>query len=88
VPIEDLALTDSHSFVSEKDAFVEADKGLVTDQTTRRLLTINSAQFAPADLRDVARVPVEVLAPPSRASQLLWKALPAGVAVAVLLCAI
>jgi hypothetical protein len=88
VQIVGLASADSHSFVSEKDAFVEADKGLVTDKTTRRLLTINTAHFAPADLRDVGSVPVEVLSPPSRASQLLWKVLPAGVAVAVLLCAI
>ena len=60
----------------------------MTDNTTRRLLTINSSHFAPTDLRDVTSVPVEVLDPPSRASQLLWKVLPAGVAVAVLLCAI
>jgi hypothetical protein len=73
---------------SGKDAFVEADKGLVTDKATRRLLTISSSHFAPADLQDIGSVPVEVIAPPSRASQLLWKVLPAGVAVAILLCAI
>lgn len=72
----------------EKDAFVEADKGLVTDQATRRILTVSSSHFPPVDLRDAGGVPVEVLTPPSRASQLLWKVLPAGVAVAVLICAI
>jgi hypothetical protein len=67
-------------------AFVESEAGLVHDMSTRWFLTVDASRFAPADMQDARNVPVERLRPSSGASQLLWKVVPLGFYLTVILC--